>query len=179
MAGNAGPLAVREQGNVPLQSPKLTETNYTSWSILVETVLRAYALWDAVDPVTGATVEERKNYTTKAIIFQTLPEDILLQVAKHKDAKDVWEAIRVRYLGTDPVQKARLQSLRTELEMVKMKENETINDFSSKISAIVAKFKSLSSNLEEEVIVRKFLTSMPKKFLPIVALLSNILILKP
>ncbi|KAJ9541475.1 hypothetical protein OSB04_027981 [Centaurea solstitialis] len=169
MAGNAGALTVREQGNVPLQCPKLTETNYTSWSILVETVLRAYGLWESVDPVTGGTVDEKKNYTTKAIIFQTLPEDILLQVSKHKDAKDVWEAIRVRYLGADRVQKARMQTLRSELEMLRMKENETINEFSGKISGIVAKFKSLGSSLEEEVVVRKLLNSAPKKYLPIIA----------
>lgn len=107
MPRNEATLTVREQGNVPLQCPKLTETNYTSWSISVETVLRAYGLWESVDPVTGGTVEEKKNYTTKAIIFQTLPEDILLQVAKHKDAKGVWEAIRVRCLGADRVQKER------------------------------------------------------------------------
>ncbi|KAK1412391.1 hypothetical protein QVD17_33607 [Tagetes erecta] len=171
MAENSGTVAVtvKEQGNVPLQCPKLTETNYTMWSIMIETVLRAYGLWDAVDPVTGATVDEKKNYTTKAIILQTLPEDVFLQVAKHKDVKEVWESIRVRYLGADRVQKARLQTLRSELEKLKMKDNDTLNDFSGKISAIVAKFKTLGSNLDEEVIVRKFLNSMPKKYLPIVA----------
>lgn len=69
MAEKAGAMTIREQGNVPLQCPRLTETNYTSWSILVETVLRAYGLWESVDPVTGGIVEGRKNYTTKAIIF--------------------------------------------------------------------------------------------------------------
>ncbi|XP_071699570.1 uncharacterized protein [Rutidosis leptorrhynchoides] len=164
-----GTLAIREQGNVPLQCPKLTESNYTSWSIMVETVLKAYGLWEAVDPVTGGKVEARKNHTTKGIIFQTLPEDILLQVAKHNDAKDVWEEIKTRYLGAERVQKAHLQTLRSELEMLKMKENETMNDFSGKISAIVAKFKSLGSNLEDEVVVRKLLNSAPKKYLPIIA----------
>ncbi|GKD66774.1 zinc finger, CCHC-type containing protein, partial [Tanacetum coccineum] len=147
-------LTVREQGsNASLQCPKLTETNYTSWSILVETVLRAYGLWESIDPVTGATVDEKKNYTRKPIIFQTLPEDILLQVAMHKDAKDVWESIRVSYLGADRVQKARLQTLRSELEMLKMKENETINDFSCDIGSIMAMFKSLGSRLDEEVAI--------------------------
>jgi hypothetical protein len=67
------------------------------------------------------------------------------------------------------VQKARLQTLRGELEKLKTKETETINDFSGKISGIVEKFKSLGACLEEETIVRKFLNSVPKKYLPIVA----------
>nr|GFA63872.1 zinc finger, CCHC-type [Tanacetum cinerariifolium] len=138
-----------------LQCPKLTKTNYTLWSILVETVLRAYGLWESIDPVTEATVDEKKNYTTKAIIFQTLPEDILLQVVKYKDVKDVKESIRVQYLGADRVQKVRLQTLRSELEMLKMKENDTINDFSGKVGSVMAKFKSLGSMLYEEVVAEE------------------------
>ncbi|XP_023742436.1 uncharacterized protein LOC111890561 [Lactuca sativa] len=146
MAGGSkeeGSKEVVAQGTVvPFQCPKLTETNYTTWSIMIETVLRAYGHWDAI---------------TKDA------------VAKHKNAKDVWESIKVRYIGAERVQKARLQTLRNELEMLKMKENESINDFSGKISGIVAKFKSLGSTLEEEVIVRKFPNSVPNKYLPIVA----------
>ncbi|KAK9072217.1 hypothetical protein SSX86_008649 [Deinandra increscens subsp. villosa] len=136
---------------------------------MVESILQAYGLWEAIDPVTGEAVESKKNLIARAFIFQTLPEDVLLQVAKHKNAKDVWEALRVRYLGADRVQKARLQTLRTELEMLKMKESETIDEFSGKISGIATKFKSLGSSLEDEVVVRKLLNSVPKKFLQIVA----------
>ncbi|GJZ30789.1 hypothetical protein Tco_0575836, partial [Tanacetum coccineum] len=75
-------------------------------------------------------------------------------VSKHKNAKDVWESIKVRYIGAERVQKARLQILRNELEMLKMNDTESINDFAGKISGIVAKFKSLGSTLEEEVIQR-------------------------
>ena len=167
MKDKSSALTTREQGTtVPFQCPGLTETNYTTWSIMIETVLRAYGHWDAI---TEDEVDEKKNYTTKGIIFQTLPENVLLQVAKHKNAKDVWESIKVRYIGAERVQKARMQTLRNELEMLKMNDNESINDFSGKISGIVAKFNSLGSSLEEEVIVRKFLNSVPKKYLPIVA----------
>ncbi|GJS89530.1 hypothetical protein Tco_0772166 [Tanacetum coccineum] len=160
-------IVVHEPGTtVPFQCPGLTETNYTTWSIMIETVLRAYGHWDAI---TEDEVDEKKNYTTKGIIFQTLPENVLLQVSKHKNANYVWESIKVRYIGAERVQKARLQILRNELEMLKMNDNESINDFAGKISGIVAKFKSLGSTLEEEVIVRKFLNSVPKKYLPIVA----------
>nr|GEZ64348.1 zinc finger, CCHC-type [Tanacetum cinerariifolium] len=127
---------------------------------------QAYGHWNAI---TEDEVDEKKNYTTKGIIFQTLLENVLLQVAKHKNAKDVWELIKVRYIGAERVQKARLKILRNELEILKMNDNESINDFAGKISGIAAKFKSLGSSLEEEVIVRKFLNSVSKKYLPIVA----------
>ncbi|XP_076951974.1 uncharacterized protein LOC143625555 [Bidens hawaiensis] len=136
---------------------------------MVESILRAYGLWDTIDPVTGASVDDKKNLMARAFVFQTLPQDVLLKVAKHKNAKDVWDAIRVRYLGADGVQKARLHTLRTKLELLKMKENETVDEFSGKLSKITTKFKSTGSNLEDEVMVRKLLTSVPKKFLQIVA----------
>ena len=137
--------------------------------------MRAYGLWKTI---TGEDGDEKRNYTTKAIIYPTLPEEILLQVAKYKDAQDVWESIRIRYLGTERVQKARLQTLRGELEKIKMKETETIDEFLGKINGIVEKFKSLGSCLDEEVIVRKFLNSVSKKYLRIVASMNNIQILK-
>lgn len=76
-------------------------------------------------------------------------------MAKHKDAKDVWEALRVQYLGSKRVQKSRLQ---------------TIDDFSDKLSGIATKFKCLRSILEDEIIlIRKMLNSVSKTFLQIVA----------
>nr|KAJ0220131.1 hypothetical protein LSAT_V11C200057570 [Lactuca sativa] len=60
--------------------------------------------------------------------------------------------MRVRYIVVDRVQKVHLQTLCSELEIVKMNDNETINDFLGKISGIVAKFKILGSRLEEEMV---------------------------
>ncbi|XP_076896938.1 uncharacterized protein LOC143550093 [Bidens hawaiensis] len=158
---------VREQGNVSLQCPKLTETNYTVWAILMEQILKAYGLWGMVSKTEEE--DDKKVATTKAMIFQTLPEDILMQVAQYPSAKEVWESINVRYVGEDRVQKARLSTLRNELDMLKMKENETVNEFASNLTSIRAKFRTLGSNLKDKVIVRKLINSVPKKFLPIIA----------
>nr|GEY16362.1 endoglucanase 24-like [Tanacetum cinerariifolium] len=43
---------------------------------------------------------------------KTIPQDILVQVAQYETAKEVWDSVKVRYLGADLVQKARLQTLR-------------------------------------------------------------------
>ncbi|GKC31520.1 zinc finger, CCHC-type containing protein [Tanacetum coccineum] len=79
------------------------------------------------------------------------------------------ESLMVRYIGEDRVQKARLQTLRSELETLKMKNNETVSDFAGKLGSIRGKFKSLGSTLKDKTLVRKLLNSVPKKFLPIVA----------
>ncbi|XP_076950026.1 uncharacterized protein LOC143622892 [Bidens hawaiensis] len=103
------------------------------------------------------------------VIFQTLPKDVMLQMAKYLEPKDVWEALRVRYLGAERTQKARVQMLRTELDAMKMGETECIYDYAAKLGGVQSKYKSLGAVLEEEVLVRKFLNSMPDKYLPVVS----------
>nr|GEY90334.1 zinc finger, CCHC-type [Tanacetum cinerariifolium] len=80
--------ALREQGNVSLQCPKLTETNYTTWALIMETILKAYGIWETIVAEEGETTNEKKDNTSKAIIFQTLPQDMLMQVAQYTTAKE-------------------------------------------------------------------------------------------
>ncbi|GKC04266.1 zinc finger, CCHC-type containing protein [Tanacetum coccineum] len=165
--------SVREKGNISLQCPKLTETNYTTWALLIETILKVYGLWEMIVEKEGEATNEKKENTSKAIIFQTLPQDVLMQVAQYSTAKEVWDSIKVKYLGADLVQKARLQTLRSELETLRVKPNEKVSDYGGKLSSIKAKFKGLGETLEDKVLVRKLLNSVPKKFLPIVATIEQ------
>ncbi|PWA42405.1 zinc finger, CCHC-type [Artemisia annua] len=111
----------------------------------METILKAYGLWETINPKEGSSAtDEKKMHTTKAMIFQTLPQDILMQVAQYETAKEVWNSVKVRYL-----------------------------DFSGKLGSIKAKFASLGTTLEDKIIVRKLLNSVPKKFLPIVATIEQ------
>ncbi|GJX36167.1 zinc finger, CCHC-type containing protein [Tanacetum coccineum] len=81
----------REQ-NIALQCPKLNESNYTTWAIMMETILKAYGLWETLEAT--EVTDGKKMNTTKAMILTTLPEDILMQVAQYETAKEVWESIK-------------------------------------------------------------------------------------
>ena len=59
--------------------------------------------------------------------------------------------------------------LRSELDGLTLGETESIDEFAAKLGRVQSKYKSLGSTLEEEVALRKFLNSMPDKFLPIVS----------
>ena len=164
---NASSSASIREGNVPLQCPKLTDTNYTTWALMMETILKACGLWKVIDGTKEN--DEKAENTAKGMIFQTLPQDMLMQVAQYTTAKEVWNSIKVKHLGADLVQKARLQTLRSEFETLKMKPDESASEFAGKLSSIQAKFKSLGGTLKDKALVRKLLNSVPKKFLPIVA----------
>ncbi|GJT35631.1 NB-ARC domains-containing protein [Tanacetum coccineum] len=45
---------VRELGNVSLQCPKLTDTNYTTWALMMETIMKAYGIWNLKDLFIGS-----------------------------------------------------------------------------------------------------------------------------
>ncbi|GKC70948.1 zinc finger, CCHC-type containing protein [Tanacetum coccineum] len=110
----------------------------------METILKVHGLWKTIDAEDA--VDEKKAHTSKAMIFQTLPEDVLMQVAQCSTTKEVWDSIKVLFIGVDLVHKAR---------------------------SIRAKFRNLGTTLKSKIIVRKLLNSVPKKFLPIVATIEQ------
>lgn len=162
-------LAPRDTGGVPFQCPMLTPSNYTTWEIKMEAIMDAQGVWEAVEPAVGVAVDEKKNKTARAFIFQAVPEDILLQIAKKKKAQEVWETLKIRYIGVDRVQKASLQTLKSEFEVLRMKEGETADEFAGKLSVLVTKFNSLGSTIEDATLVKKLLDSVPDKFFQLVA----------
>nr|GEY74888.1 zinc finger, CCHC-type [Tanacetum cinerariifolium] len=122
---------------------------------MMETILKAYGLWKVIDEThrkketsgkQETTIDEKAENTAKGMIFQTLTQDMLMQVAQYTTAKEVWNSIKIKHIGADLVQKARLQTLRSELETLKMKPHKSTSEFTGKLSSIQAKFKSLGGN---------------------------------
>ena len=85
-------------------------------------------MWDVVDQ--GAD-GPRKNSIAIVIFFQAIPEDLILQECAMGMAKEIWDAIKTRHLGADRDSEARLQTLITELDKLKMKETCTLDEFAS------------------------------------------------
>ena len=71
---------------------------------------------------------------TITLVFQSILEAFILQVGELDTAKKVWDAIKVRHVGADRVRKARLQTLMSDFDRMKMKETEKIDDFVGKLS---------------------------------------------
>ncbi|XP_024993120.1 uncharacterized protein LOC112526909 [Cynara cardunculus var. scolymus] len=93
-------------------------------------------------------------------------------------AKEMWDAIKSPNLGADQMKEARLQTLTLEFESLKMKETGTIDEFSSKLSGIATVSASLGGTISQEKLVKKFLTSLPKRFVHIVVALEQVWDLK-
>nr|GFC77633.1 zinc finger, CCHC-type [Tanacetum cinerariifolium] len=61
-----------------------------------------------------------------ALLYQALTEDVILQVAGCKTAKELWESLKKRHVGEERVQQARLQSLMIGFNTLQMKDDDTI-----------------------------------------------------
>ncbi|XP_076913040.1 uncharacterized protein LOC143571526 [Bidens hawaiensis] len=158
------------------QSPMLTSTNYTVWVIRMKVLLNVHKVWDTIDP--GATNDDKNNIAI-ALIYQSIPKATIMQVGNLDSTKEIWNAIKTRNLGADRVKEARLQTLMNEFDGMRMKKTETIDEFVAKLSCTASKAASIGEMIEETKMVKKFLSSLPrKKFIQIVASLEQTLDLK-
>nr|GEX22155.1 hypothetical protein [Tanacetum cinerariifolium] len=92
----------------------------------------------------------------------------------------VWdvEAIKTRNLGADSVKDARIQTLITEFETMKIFYNGTKDEYAVKLSGIASKSVTLGEVMSKHKLVKKFLISLPRHFVHIVAALEQVLDLK-
>ena len=166
----------KEGGSSSIKCPILSATNYTVWAMRMRVLLRVHKVWEIVE--TEAEGDE-KNDMAMALLFQSIPEVLILQVGELNTAKKVWDAIKARYVGAERVKEARLQTLMAEFDRLKMKDIEKIDDFVGKLSEISSKSASLGEEIEEPKMVKKFLKCLPrKKYIHVVAALEQVLDLK-
>ena len=124
--------------------------------------------------VCGAAVEgdeaidEKKDQMALAAIVQAVPEAVVMAISEKETAKEAWDALKKMHVGEDRVKKARVQTLKRELDGMYMSESEKINEFALKVTTIVNEIRALGTKVEETTVVEKLLDSVPDKFLPLV-----------
>ncbi|KAK3028838.1 hypothetical protein RJ639_037682 [Escallonia herrerae] len=73
----------------------------------------------------------------------------------------------------------KLQSLRKDLENMKMKEDESLKDYSSRFLELINQMKTHGEDISDRRIVEKTLISLPEKFDPIIAVIEETKELQP
>nr|GFA41922.1 zinc finger, CCHC-type [Tanacetum cinerariifolium] len=157
------------------ECPKLKNTNYTIWAIQIKVILEAHeahGLWEAIEP--KENINNKKDKVTTAFLYQALTEDVILQVASCKTAKELWESLKKRHVGEEKVQQPRLQSLMIGFNTLQMKDDDTVDAFTAKLNGYATKAKELGKTLDESLLVRKLLDSTPDRFIHIVASIEQI-----
>ncbi|XP_044971260.1 uncharacterized protein LOC123431505 [Hordeum vulgare subsp. vulgare] len=155
-------------GSVLMAMPMLTSDNYTVWAIRAQAILDVHTVWEAVAPG-DAVVNTKKDKAARVMLLGTLPEDVLLQVATKLTAKEVWDSLKVRFVGADRVRTARLATLRGDFDRLKMTDGEALDAYAGRLAGMTARFASLGETLGDAVLVKKLLDIVPDRLFPVVA----------
>lgn len=84
---------------------------------------------------------------------------------KHLEtAKQIWDELNERYGGDERVRSIKLLTLKREFEMLKMKENESVKEYTSKLSHLVNQMRLYGEVVHDCKVVEKMLISLPEKF---------------
>ncbi|XP_074266730.1 uncharacterized protein LOC141590012 [Silene latifolia] len=81
-----------------------------------------------------------------------------------KSAFEVWNYLKIEYEGDERLKGMQVLNLVREFEMQKMKESETIKEYTDKLLCIANKIRLLGSEFSNSRIVQKILVTVPERF---------------
>ncbi|KAK2401971.1 gag-protease polyprotein [Trifolium repens] len=110
--------------------------------------------------------DEAALSNNKAInaLFNGVDTNMFKLIKKCLSAKEAWEILMTCYEGTSKVKMSNFQLLTTKFENLRMKEEESIQDFHMNLLDIANSFEALGEKVSDEKLSRKILRSLPKRF---------------
>jgi hypothetical protein len=165
------------EGNSTNKAPLFNGTNFSFWKVRMRTYIMSLGadVWDVVDigyvkPVVLANKDEKLEFSfnTKAMnsISSGLAEEEFVKVMHLGTTKEMWDKLISSYEGNEKVKDAKLQTYRIQFEQLKMKEDETIGKYFSRVEEMVNAMKALGETIDEPSLVQKILRSLPDMFNP-------------
>ena len=86
------------------------------------------------------------------------------RISSTKVAKESWTILETTYKGTKAVKTVKFQRLTGSFEKIRMKEDETFDEFYAKLMDIVNSAFNLGESIAESKTIRKILRSLPERF---------------
>lgn len=142
--------------------------------------MKALNLWDVVErgePAVqalrdNATLYEIKMYdelvtrSPRALTFihSSLTEMIFTKIMACEKSKEAWDKLNKDFEGSNRVESVKVLALKREFELLKMKDSNTVKEYSSKLMDIVNKIRILGENFPDQKVVEKIMVSLPNKF---------------
>ena len=108
--------------------------------------------------------ERMKDRVALYLLFQAVDESGFEKIAGATTSKEAWETLNTVFKGADRVKQVRLQTLRGELEAMKMKETEGVSDYITRVQMVVNQLKRNGETLTDARVVEKILRSLTENF---------------
>ena len=106
------------------------------------------------------------NFNSRALnaLFSTVMNEEFKKISSTEISKEAWTILQTTYEGTKAVKDSKFQRLTTSFEEIKIKEDESFDEFYAKLKDIVNSTFNLRETIPKPKIVRKVLRSLPKRF---------------
>ena len=117
--------------------------------------------------------KKTKKSKAKACLCTTVSQTIFTRIMSLKIAKAIWDYLKEEYARDKMIKGMQVLNLIREFELQKIKESETIKDYSYRLLSIANKVRLLGSKLNDSRIVEKILVTMPERYEAIVTILEN------
>ena len=106
------------------------------------------------------------NFNSRALnaLFSAVTNEEFKKISSIETVKEAWTILQTTYESTKAVKYSKLQRLTTSFEEIKMKEDESFNEFYAKLKDIVNLALNLGETIHEPKIEKKVLRSLPERF---------------
>lgn len=176
MAGSGGEL----------RAPVFNGENYEFWSIRMKTIFKSYGLWELVEggvsDSKGADEKEKekeessdstkstftevhmKDAKALGLIQGAVSDAIFPRISHEETSKGAWDILKQEFHGDKQVRSVKLQSLRREFEYTRMRDDESLSAYITKLFDLINQMRSYGEDLARSRIVQKLLISLPSAY---------------
>ncbi|XP_027773216.1 uncharacterized protein LOC114077489 [Solanum pennellii] len=145
--------------------PVFNDDNYQIWAVRMEIYLDAMDMWEEFEedyevPLlpNNPTMAQIKNHKDRKIkkskanacLFSALSSSIFTRVMSLKSAKVTLDYLKAKYEGDERIRGMQVLNLIRDFEMQKMKETETIKDYSERLLNIANRAQEQQRVMREE-----------------------------
>jgi len=153
--------------------------SYHIWVVKMKSCLKSFGLLDYVDedkqvpPLqANPTIAQMKHHEEEklkkekavSVLHSALADDVFTGIMHLETAKQIWDELDERYAGDERVRSIKLLTLKREFEMLKMKEHESVKEYTSKLSHLVNQMRLHAEVVDDNKVVEEMLISLPDKF---------------
>ncbi|KAM1223481.1 hypothetical protein PS2_042180 [Malus domestica] len=183
-------------GTAELRTPVFNGENYEFWSIRMKNILKSHGLWDLVEngfdasnpkkekkKIEDIEVTEVEKPTLAEILMKdaralgliqgAVSDQIFPRIVNEETSKGAWDILKQEFRGDEQVRSVKLQGLRREFEYTRMKDNESLSVYLTRLFDIMNQMKSYGEDLSRERVVQKLLISLPRSYDPICSVIEH------
>ncbi|KAM1099314.1 hypothetical protein TB2_005809 [Malus domestica] len=180
-------------GGSEVRTPIFSGENYEFWRIKMVTIFKSHGLWNLVEKGVKTSDSKKKKsegsseddgdeemsavlmQDAKAlgIIQNAVSDQIFPRIANAELAKMAWDLLYGEYHGGDQVRSVKLQNLRREFEYARMRDDESLSSYLTRLNDLINQMRTFGESLSNERLVQKVLISLSKPYDSICLVIEN------